>query len=106
MAKKDKVNLDLLKKLVAELENTLTVAQEHPETDVQGYVAELAKASGLASVVSQEAYLVVKDVYTVIKRCTSGAPPEDMDGLLSELEKVYSGAKGGSHGGGGFGGAN
>jgi hypothetical protein len=102
MAKKDKVNLSLLLKLVSELEGALTIADAHPDADVQGYVAELAKASGLASIVSQEAYLVVKDIYTVIKRCTSGAPPEDMDNFMSELEKIYSGGKGsGSHGGGG-----
>jgi len=100
MAKKDKVNLDLLKKLVSELESILTIAEAHPETDVKGYVAELAKASGLASVVSQEAYMVVKDIYTIIKLSTSGPPAGDVDNLMSELEKVYSG------GNGGFGGAN
>jgi len=104
MAKKDEVNLELLKKLVSELESVLTVANNHPEADVKGYVAELAKASGLASVASQEAYMVTKDIYTVIKRSTAGAPQGDMDSFLSEIEKAYSGGKGGSQGG--FGGAN
>lgn len=105
MPKRDKVNLDLLKKLVSELESALTIAEGHPDNDGKGYIAELAKASGLASVVSQEAYLVVKDIYTLIKLSTSGAPTGDMDSLMSELEKAYQG-KGGGMGGGGFGGAN
>ena len=89
---KAKVNLDLLKKLVSELEKSLDAADAiSSDADTTNYVAELARASGLASVVMQEGSMLVKDVYTLIKLASGPGQPSEGE-VMAELEKLFGGA--------------
>lgn len=71
MARKlPQVKLDLLKKLVSELEVVLATNQDLPtekEEDVINFITEISKASGLAAGAAQEASLLVKDIYKLIR---------------------------------------
>lgn len=84
-----KVSLDLLKKLVNTLETTLAgadviMANKTPE-NVADYVVEMAKCTGLAAGVAQEASLLVGDMRQAIKLNTSPASKDD-DVLASLLD--------------------
>ena len=90
MSKKtDKVNLDLLKKLVSELEKSLEVASliEPSESSAMEYITEMARASGLAGVVMQEANLLVKDIYTLVRLASTPSPVAEAD-VMSEIDKI------------------
>jgi len=70
MSNKQQVSLVLLKKLVGELETSLNIANNiSADTELQTheFISELARASGLANVVMQEAHLLVKDIYQLIR---------------------------------------
>lgn len=88
MSNNAKVNLDLLKKLVSGLETSLNTAEAmSAETDVIEYIAELARASGLAGVIVQEAGLLVKDIFTLIKLSSMPAGASEGD-MMAELDKL------------------
>ena len=92
MSKKPaKVNLDLLKKLVSELERSLDAADlfEVNEVTVTDYITELARASGLAGVVMQEANMLVKDIYTLVRLAQGPAPVSESD-AMAEIEKLFN----------------
>jgi hypothetical protein len=88
---KAKVNLDLLKKLVSGLEKSLGTAEAmNPETgDVTEYIAELARASGLAGVIAQEAGMLVKDIYTLVRMSTMSTGASEGD-VMAELDKLFA----------------
>lgn len=67
MSKVNKVNLDLLKKLVGELESSLNTA-EGVKSDHNEYVVELSKAAGLAAGVMQEASFLVLDIHSMTQQ--------------------------------------
>jgi hypothetical protein len=98
MSKAPKVDLTLVKKLIAELEESLAVAenlyQDSPSKN-NDYVVEMSKASGLATGAAIEASMLALDVQAAIKMGASSAPKED--GLKSLLASLK---------GGGFGGTN
>jgi hypothetical protein len=85
-----RVNLDLLKKLVSELEKSLETADSISNADVTSHIAELARASGLAGVIMQESGMLVKDIYTLIKMASGGAPISETE-VMGELEKLFGG---------------
>lgn len=62
---KEKVNLTLLKKLVGELEASLTIADVCLDTDKDTYFVEMSKSAGLAAGLMQEASLIIMDIYSV-----------------------------------------
>lgn len=83
-----KIELTLLKKLVSELETSLNTVQELPfdERDqFNTFITELAKTSGLAAGVAQEATALVKDMYQVSTMAQKPAMPLGGQDLLSEL---------------------
>lgn len=88
---KDKIDLTTLKRLVSELEATLSTA-EGIQTDVPSdkveYIVEMNKATGLAAGVMMEAALLMGDIQHLIQR--AGAPASKSD----FLEKILGGLKG------------
>jgi hypothetical protein len=91
MASKAKVNLDLLKRLVSELEKSLDAADAiSSDPDANSYVTELARASGLASVIMQESSMLVKDVYILIQQSSGGGAPSEGE-VMAELSKLFGG---------------
>jgi len=62
---KDKVDLTLVKKLVSELEASLTAADVILDTDKNAYFVEMSKSAGLAAGLMQEASLLIMDIYAV-----------------------------------------
>lgn len=62
---KDKVDLALMKKLVSELEASLTAADVILDTDKDSYFVEMSKSAGLAAGLMQEASLLIMDIYAV-----------------------------------------
>lgn len=87
MAKNNKVDLTLLKKLVGELETSLATAEgikdDAPASDVNDYVVEMSKATGLAASIMTEAGLLTGDIATAIRSCQS--PTSSKDPLASLL---------------------
>lgn len=82
-----KLDLTLLKKLVAELETSANHAQELPTGDtdqVHAFIIELAKTSGLAANVAQEASALVKDTMRLSALAQQPAMPAGGD-LFAEL---------------------
>jgi hypothetical protein len=92
--KPGKVNLDLIKKLVSELEKSVetadSISTEDNANDVVEYIAELARASGLAGVVMQEAHMLVKDLYTLVRLVQGPTAPSESE-VMAEIEKIFGG---------------
>jgi hypothetical protein len=90
---KQKIDLAVLKRLVAELES-ITSAAEGIKTDVGGdkveYVVEMSKASGVCAGVITEAGLLMGDIYTLIGSVSAPAGGAKAD----FLEKILGGLKG------------
>ena len=89
---KPKVDLTVLKRLLAELESTLDTA-EAITTDVSSdkveYIVEMNKATGLAAGLMTEAGLLMGDLQHLISGVgTQGASKSDF------LEKLLGGLKG------------
>jgi hypothetical protein len=88
---KNKVDLTTLKRLVAELEATLSTA-EGIQTDVNAdkveFIVEANKATGLAAGVMMEAGLLMGDIQALIQG--AGAPASKSD----FLEKLLGTLKG------------
>lgn len=97
------IDLTLLDKFVAELRAGLAAAkavQEKPDGEPHDYLVELAKASGLAASVMQEAGMLVGDIQQTMRKVQGGAPSPGED-LLSQLfPPGGSGPLGGPFGGG------
>jgi hypothetical protein len=99
LSKNAKVDLELVKKLVAELENSLTLAENIPTTTKEGmrnYIVEMQKSAGLAAGVMSEAALLVLDIKT-LTTSIQGASPKS----TAALDKFLGALKGG-----GFDGSN
>lgn len=86
-----KIDMDTLKRLVAELESTLSAA-ENITTDVKAdkveYVVEMNKATGLAAGVMMEAGLLMGDIQQLIQGAGVPAAKSDF------LEKLMNSLKG------------
>lgn len=97
MSKTGKIDLTLLKKFVAELENSLVVADgiRVAEGDQQDYLVELAKASGLSFSLSQEATMLVGDIQKQMMHIQNPAGKSDI------LEKLFGSVPGSDPTGGG-----
>lgn len=100
MANKDaRVNLDILKKFVGELELLVEAANRMADNkdqhDVKDYLTELAKASGLAAAVAGEATLVVGDIKQIIKMNSATVPAGKAD---DDLLALFNALKGGNTG--------
>lgn len=89
---KPKVDLTVLKRLVAELESILNAA-DGISTDVSGdkveYVVELSKATGLCAGVITETGLLMGDIHSLIGSVS--APNMSKSDFL---EKILGGLKG------------
>jgi hypothetical protein len=88
---KNKVDLTILKRLVAELESTLNTA-EGIQTDVAPdkaeYSVEVNKATGLAAGVMMESALLMGEIQALLQGLS--APSSKLD----FLEKILGGFKG------------
>ncbi len=86
---KSKIDLATLKRLVAELESTLAVA-EGIKTDVNAdkieYVVEMNKATGLAAGVMTEAALLMGDCQQLIQGAGSPSKADFLEKLLGGLK--------------------
>ena len=92
MTTKPKVDLTIVKRLLAELESTLATA-EAIDTDVNSdkveYIVEMNKATGLAAGLMTEAALLMGDLQHAIQGAgVPGSPKSDF------LEKLLGGLKG------------
>jgi predicted house-cleaning NTP pyrophosphatase (Maf/HAM1 superfamily) len=88
-----KVDLTLLKQLVAELETTMATADLMPvdsTTSNNDYVIEMSKAIGLASGAALEATMLVSDIQLIIKKAASPSPSKE-DGLKGLLDMLKGG---------------
>jgi hypothetical protein len=95
-----KVDLSLLKSLVAELEASVAKADGMGDnTPTDQYIAEMARASGLVMALSNESGLLVKDIYAVIRFASVPVGVQPTNTELEELEKVLGGALSGLVGG-------
>lgn len=91
------VDLRILKKLVAELESTLAVADliaEKGNADKSDHVVELSKASGLCTGLMQEASLLVLDIHAIVR--TTQIPSDKGNDLISSLLGAIKGPGSGS----------
>jgi|WetSurMetagenome_2_1015567.scaffolds.fasta_scaffold376461_2 hypothetical protein len=107
-----KINLSLLKKFLSELETNLTVADtiRDSEGDPKEYLVEMAKASGLATSVMQEAQLIVGDIKTQMMKVQSPNPVDYLakflEGKGDPLGDPFGPGGNGTPGTGGAGGGN
>ena len=101
MVKVNKIDLLLLKKLVGELETSLTIVDSilAEEGDITEYIVELSKAAGLAAGVMSEAGMLIGDIQSHVMAVQNPAPTKS-----DFFEKLLSGFKvtggGGTTGGG------
>lgn len=86
---KNKVDLDQLKRLVAELESTLSAA-ESIATDVKAdrveFVVEMNKATGLAAGIMMEAGGIMSDIQQLIMGAGAPAKSDLLEKLLGSLK--------------------
>lgn len=90
---KPKVDISLLKRLVAELESSLSVMesiQTDVNTDNNEFVVEASKAGGLAAGIMQEATVVLVKIHTVIDGTQNAPATQDF------LSKILGPLKPGS----------
>lgn len=75
---KAKVDLELLKNLVSELEVIVTAAEaSKEEKGVKPYVVEMSKAVGLATSTMLEATALIADIQTAIGQAQGPAPSKE-----------------------------
>jgi hypothetical protein len=74
-----KVNLELLKRLVSELETALegSEAIRAAEGNPQDYIVEMSKSMGLCSGIVQEASLLIVDISSLVKSVSAPAPKKE-----------------------------
>ena len=96
-----KVNLELLKKLVAELENHLNISdalnKAAPELDANQheYIIEMSRAAGVASGIVSESTMLIGDIHRAVRL---GNAPDLKDSLsLDKLLGDLTGVKGSSN---------
>src|SRR5574338_1696183 len=99
MAKNQKVDLPLIKKLLGELESSLATAEgikaHDPESDVTDYIVELSKAAGLAANVMTEAGLLTGDIAAAIRSCqTNSAGKDPLAAILGAIKGPGGGLPG------------
>jgi hypothetical protein len=86
---KNKIDLDTLKRLVAELESTLSAA-ENITTDVKAdkveFVVEMSKAAGIAAGIMMEAGGVMGDIQQLVMGVNAPAKSDLLDKLLGPLK--------------------
>jgi hypothetical protein len=89
---KKTINLDLIRKLVDELENSLTKANEIMEVrgDVQDYIVECSKATGLAAGVMQESTFLISDIQLMLRTNTQSGL-QLKKGSIESLEDILGG---------------
>ncbi|HEY5268685.1 MAG TPA: hypothetical protein VII94_06235 [Candidatus Saccharimonadales bacterium] len=80
---KSKINLDVLKRLVSELETSLTQAESIAKAEKLDYVVEMSKASGLAAGILTEAGLLMQDIQFLVTG--ANGPPSNKQELLEKL---------------------
>jgi hypothetical protein len=88
MAKPSKIDLELLKKLVGELEVSLQTAdgiKSATEVNNTDYVVEMSKAAGLAAGVMQEASLLILDIHGLVYSNQGTASKGSTDALLDKI---------------------
>ncbi len=85
---KTKVNLDVLKRLVSELETSLTHAESVAKAQNLDYIVELSKAGGLAAGILTEAGGLMQDIQFLV---TGGSGPTSKQQEL--LDKLLGGLK-------------
>ncbi len=86
-----KVDLTLLKRLVTELDAALEgaeqIAANKSDENVQDYIVEMSKATGIAAGVLQEATMLIGDINQMVRINTMSAGKEDpLGSLLSVLK--------------------
>ena len=89
-----KVNLSMIKKLVAELESGLEAAEglkTKEGASIGDCVVEMSKAAGLAAGIMQEGTFLVNDIQAVVRVVQQPPAPKN-----DFLDKILSGIKGGS----------
>jgi len=85
MAKK--VDLNLLKRLVSELESSLNMADTLlVNTEKTEYVVEMNKASGLATGVMTEAALLITDIQFLVQGGSVPAKSDTLDKVLGAFK--------------------
>lgn len=91
MAKEAKIDLDILKRLVGELESTLATADgiKADKGDLKDYIVEMSKCTGLAAGIMAEASALVGDMQQAV---WASQAPKSKDDALS---KLLAGLKGG-----------
>ena len=89
MAKTGKINLDLVKAILAELEADLVSAEKIRETgtDPQAYVIQLSRAIGLASGVSQEALMLIADMNKLVQMAAAATQSNDKS-VLEDIKQA------------------
>jgi hypothetical protein len=89
MAKANKVDLTILKKLVGELESTLSTADAIAtavDPDTAEHVVELSKAAGLCSGIMQEAAMLVLDIQMSVRQTPVDKSSNMLDTLLNTIK--------------------
>jgi len=97
------IELTLLDKLVFELRAALAAAkvvQDNPDGEMHNYLIELAKASGLAASVMQEAGMLVGDIQKTMVKVQSGGYSSDENLIAKLFTPSGNGPLGGTFGGG------
>lgn len=96
-----KINLDLLKSLVSELEASIQSADAlKPDPlkidpqNVAPYIVEMSKAAGLSAGVMQEASMLILDIYALVGASQGGGAKTTA--TLDYMEKLLGPLKGGS----------
>jgi hypothetical protein len=87
-----KVDLTLLKKLVAELETSLAASESirgSKDPSLNDFVVECSKAAGLAAGVMQESSMLILDIQSLVRASQSPAPKGGGD----FLDKLLGGMK-------------
>lgn len=87
-----KVDLTLLKQLIAELETSVATSDVIPhDTNHNDYIVEMAKASGLAMGIATEAYLLAGDMQTLLRTSANAAAGDKAPGFKGILQMLKGG---------------
>ncbi len=99
----NKINLNLLKKLVSQLEATLDKADKikEAEGDVVEYVVDLSMATGLAAGIMSEAGMLIGDIQGTVLSLQSPAAIKSIAGQADLLDKLFAPNKSGNDRGSG-----